>query len=179
MNQIDYQNNDYDFLLQLRAAQDRVGASVLDKALACDLFTVITEGKSRHDVMQLLQLDEIGTQLFLDVLAKMGLIIQNEGFSTNAQGQPPTREFQKVMLNAEKLAFQQGFYKAFSFWAGPCHLCEECRPPSPPKKCTAMRPSMESAGIDVFATINSVGKTMRTLKGKTEFVKYFGLLLLE
>jgi predicted metal-binding protein len=95
------------------------------------------------------------------------------------EGQPPTRDFQKLMLNAEKIAFEHGFYKAFSFWAGPCHICSECKPPQPPKKCTATRPSMESAGIDVFATVSKQGFTMRTLKDKQEFVKYFGLLLLE
>jgi len=95
------------------------------------------------------------------------------------EGQPPTRDFQKLMLNAEKLAFKHGFYKAFSFWAGPCHICSECKPPELPKKCTATRPSMESAGMDVFATVSKQGFTMRTLKDKREFVKYFGLLLLE
>lgn len=95
------------------------------------------------------------------------------------EGQPPTRDFQKLMLNAEKMVFKQGFYKAFSFWAGPCHICSECKPPAPPKKCTVTRPSMESAGIDVFATVSKQGFTMRTLKDKQEFVKYFGLLLLE
>ncbi|EQB22207.1 hypothetical protein UNSWDHB_423 [Dehalobacter sp. UNSWDHB] len=95
------------------------------------------------------------------------------------EGQPPTRMFQRVMLDAEKAAFKQGFYKAFAFWAGPCHLCSECKQPAPPKKCTATRPSMESAGMDVFATVTKQGFTMRTLKDKNEFVKYFGLLLLE
>ncbi|AFV02147.1 hypothetical protein DHBDCA_p1120 [Dehalobacter sp. DCA] len=95
------------------------------------------------------------------------------------EGQPPTRMFQRVMLDAEKAAFKQGFYKAFAFWAGPCHLCSECKQPAPPKKCTATRPSMESAGMDVFATVAKQGFTMRTLKDKNEFVKYFGLLLLE
>ncbi|MEG1822872.1 MAG: DUF2284 domain-containing protein, partial [Clostridiales bacterium] len=63
--------------------------------------------------------------------------------------------------------------------AGPCSICTECKMPKPPKKCTATRPSMESAGIDVFATVRAQGYTMETRKDKTEFVKYFGLLLLE
>lgn len=95
------------------------------------------------------------------------------------EGQPPTRDFQRLMLNAEKAAFKAGYYKAFAYWAGPCSLCTECKPPAPPKKCTATRPSMESAGIDVFATVRYQGHELKTLQEKTEFVKYFGLLLLE
>lgn len=416
VDKIDYQNNDYDFLLQVKAEQDSVG--ILYKAMACDLFTAIEEGKSLTDLMRCLHLDEKGTLFFLDVLDKMGLIIRKEGYLCNApvsakylaatspfycldalkngeisdifiaeklspmlehfrgnvhmdgfspsiqkflmkqceaisfndnlsydlvitgpnyekhtetinndgiigvigiyseeyslktainlyenylqqidssmlsaknvleffekkkmhqtpllpltndisvifasrnkdklnelsitteaqiyaklkrlpiqammminpqevvtahwpkdhcrygcssygekccppnspsheetrvkldgytkafliEGQPPTRDFQKLMLNAEKIAFKQGYYKAFSLWAGPCNICSECKPPAPPKKCTVTRPSMESAGIDVFATVNKQGFKMRTLKDKNEFVKYFGLLLLE
>ncbi|MEG0873714.1 MAG: DUF2284 domain-containing protein [Clostridiales bacterium] len=95
------------------------------------------------------------------------------------EGEPPTADFQKLMLRNEKIAFKAGFYKAFAYWAGPCSICTECKMPKPPKKCTATRPSMESAGIDVFATVRAQGYTMETRKDKTEFVKYFGLLLLE
>lgn len=95
------------------------------------------------------------------------------------EGEPPTGDFQKMMLQAEKTAFKAGYYKAFVLWSGPCSLCTECNPPAPPKKCTATRPSMESSGIDVFATVRKQGYQLRTLKDKTEFVKYFGLLVLE
>lgn len=95
------------------------------------------------------------------------------------EGQPPGRSFQRMMLQAEKIAFKQGYYKAFAYWAGPCDLCTECKPPDPPLKCTATRPSMESAGIDVFATVHKQGYDLRTLKDRKEYVKYFGLLLLE
>lgn len=95
------------------------------------------------------------------------------------EGEPPTGEFQKMMLKVEKTAFKAGYYKAFVLWSGPCSICTECKPPAPPKKCTATRPSMESSGIDVFATVRNQGYQLRTLKDKTEFVKYFGLLVLE
>lgn len=95
------------------------------------------------------------------------------------EGQPPGRSFQQIMLQAEKIAFKQGYYKAFVYWAGPCDLCTECKPPDPPLTCTATRPSMESAGIDVFATVRKQGIELRTLRDRNEYVKYFGLLLLE
>ncbi len=95
------------------------------------------------------------------------------------EGEPPTRDFQRLMLRNEKIAFKAGFYKAFAYWAGPCSLCTECKMPEPPLKCTATRPSMESAGIDVFATVRKQGYSLKTLKEKNEFVKYFGILLLD
>lgn len=95
------------------------------------------------------------------------------------EGAPPTRSFQKLMLRAEHIAFKSGFYRAFAYWAGPCSLCTECNPPAPPKKCTATRPSMESAGIDVFATVRKQGFTLETRQSENDFVKYFGLLLLD
>lgn len=95
------------------------------------------------------------------------------------EGVPPTHDFQKKMLQGERIAFKSGFYRAFVYWAGPCSLCTECKPPAPPKKCTATRPSMESAGIDVFATVRKQGFSLETRKDKNEYIKYFGLLLLE
>lgn len=95
------------------------------------------------------------------------------------EGVPPTRDFQRLMLRAEKIAFKAGCYRAFAYWAGPCCICTECAPPPKPQKCTATRPSMESAGIDVFATVRKQGFQLETRQDKNDYVKYFGLLLLE
>ena len=42
------------------------------------------------------------------------------------EGEPPTRDFQKRVLAAEREAFLAGFYKAFAYWAGPCSICPAC-----------------------------------------------------
>ena len=95
------------------------------------------------------------------------------------QGQPPTRSFQLRVLQAEREAFKSGFHKAFSYWAGPCTLCESCVENGSCRNTEHARPSMEGAGIDVFETARRAGATLRTLKSKDEFVKYFALILLE
>lgn len=95
------------------------------------------------------------------------------------QGEPPTRSFQLRVLQAEREAFRSGFHKAFSYWAGPCTLCESCVEKGPCRNTENARPSMEGAGIDVFETARLAGATLRTLKNKDEFVKYFALILLE
>jgi predicted metal-binding protein/SAM-dependent methyltransferase len=95
------------------------------------------------------------------------------------EGEPPTRDFQVRVLQAERTAFKSGFHKAFSFWAGPCSLCESCAANGCCTNTANSRPSMEGAGIDVFETARNAGATLKTLDQKDEFVKYFALLLLE
>jgi len=95
------------------------------------------------------------------------------------EGEPPTRGFQMRVLQAERAAFKAGFHKAFSYWAGPCSLCESCTPNGCCTNKSITRPSMEGAGIDVFETARNAGAQLRTLEQKDEFVKYFALLLLE
>jgi len=95
------------------------------------------------------------------------------------EGEPPTRNFQLRVLQAEHTAFKNGFYKAFSFWAGPCSLCDSCTEKGPCTNTKNARPSMEGAGIDVFETARRAGASLRTLENKDQFVKYFALLLLE
>ncbi len=95
------------------------------------------------------------------------------------EGQPPTRDFQMRVLQAEQAAFKAGFHKAFSFWAGPCSLCESCAENGCCTNTANSRPSMEGAGIDVFETARNAGAKLRTLERKDQFVKYFALLLLE
>jgi predicted metal-binding protein len=95
------------------------------------------------------------------------------------QGEPPTRAFQLGVLQAEREAFRSGFHKAFSYWAGPCSLCEVCVEEGPCRNTVNARPSMEGAGIDVFETARRAGAALRTLKSKDDFIRYFALILLE
>jgi predicted metal-binding protein/2-polyprenyl-3-methyl-5-hydroxy-6-metoxy-1,4-benzoquinol methylase len=95
------------------------------------------------------------------------------------EGGPPTGDFQRLVLRAEREAFVGGFQKAFSFWAGPCSLCDSCAPDGKCRNTKNARPSMEGAGIDVFETVKRAGASVRTLGRRDDFVKYFALLLLE
>lgn len=76
----------------------------------------------------------------------------------------------------EKMAFYDGFYKAFGFGAYPCIYCEHqhCVAEEEPgivdesirRKCRhpdLVRPTMEGAGMDVFATANNVGWRLETI----------------
>jgi predicted metal-binding protein/ubiquinone/menaquinone biosynthesis C-methylase UbiE len=95
------------------------------------------------------------------------------------EGEPPGGDFQRKVLEVERLAFTAGFYKAFSFWAGSCQLCAQCTDNGVCRQPEKGRPSMEGSGIDVFATVRQAGFGLRTLTDKNEHVKYYALLLLE
>lgn len=105
--------------------------------------------------------------------------IKDYAFALLLEGDPPTKDFQARILQAEREAFKAGFYKAFSYWAGPCSLCPSCAEDGVCRNAKDARPSMEAAGIDVFETVKRAGGTLRTLDKKDDFVKYFGLILLE
>lgn len=96
------------------------------------------------------------------------------------EGEPPTRDFQRKVLRAEKETFKAGFHKAFAYWAGPCSLCEpSCTTDGVCRNPEDARSSMEGAGIDVFETVRRAGFTLRPLSNRDDFTKYFALLLLE
>lgn len=94
-------------------------------------------------------------------------------------GEPPTGDFQKRALSAQAEAFKSDYYKAFVYWAGPCSLCEDCEETTFCRNPQMKRPSMEGAGIDVFATVKNAGKPIHTLRYQGEYIHYFALLLLE
>lgn len=95
------------------------------------------------------------------------------------KGEPPTGDFQKKLLQAERLAFINGYHQAFVFFAGPCSICPKCDPKSPCENTKNRRPSMEGAGINVFQTVWNNGEVLETLSTRDAIVKYYGLLLLE
>jgi predicted metal-binding protein len=79
----------------------------------------------------------------------------------------------------EKTAFYDGFYKAFGFGGYPCIWCEHQHcvaeeaegvvDESYRRKCRHMdlvRPSMEAAGIDVFATARNIGWELKPIPCK-------------
>ncbi|MGB3210065.1 MAG: DUF2284 domain-containing protein [Desulforhopalus sp.] len=93
------------------------------------------------------------------------------------QGQPPGRQFHEKLLRLEKGAFLAGRHKAFVFGAGPCPVCPECPEDGRCRFHNLARPSMEGAGIDVYATADRAGWSLAPVKAKGDYIKYIGLLL--
>lgn len=84
----------------------------------------------------------------------------------------------KIVPTLEREIFLDGYYKAFGFVAGRCHLCEKCNL----KSCVHPREarlSMEAAGIDVYETARVNGFPIKVVKDKTCEGNYYSLILIE
>ncbi|MDW5562898.1 MAG: DUF2284 domain-containing protein [Methanomassiliicoccus sp.] len=89
-------------------------------------------------------------------------------------------------FDMERHAFLAGYYKAYLYGAHRCYRCDTCALEEGKTKCrfpVKARPSMESAGIDVFATAKNAGIEAHVIKDKAvlspEMLPTFMLLLLE
>ena len=89
------------------------------------------------------------------------------------------RMAQKIALDIEKKAFVDGYYFAFSL--SDCDLCDNCSRwiGKPCVHYSDVRPSMHSAGIDVFKTVRGVGLPIQTLKEPDEEQNCYSLVLFE
>lgn len=83
-----------------------------------------------------------------------------------------------IVVQLEREVFLSGYYKALSFGAGPCNLCNKCNL----KECKypeQARPSMEASGIDVFETARKAGFPIEVLTSTQCQANYYGLVLIE
>lgn len=83
-----------------------------------------------------------------------------------------------IAYGLEREIFLAGYYKALGLGAGPCSLCRKC----PQKRCShpdRARPSMESCGIDVYATVHANGLPIEVLRDETCRGNFYGLVLID
>ena len=84
----------------------------------------------------------------------------------------------KVVPVLEREIFLSGFYKTLALGDGPCELCDECNL----VKCThpaEARPSMESCGIDVYATVKGNGFPIEVVVDHSCDQNYYGVILVD
>jgi predicted metal-binding protein len=93
-------------------------------------------------------------------------------------GEPPGAAFHERLLALERAAFLSGCPKALCLVAGPCSLCEQCRPDDCRSPDRARR-SLEAAGVDVYAAAATVGWRLEPVPDHESPVAYIGLLLVE
>jgi len=92
--------------------------------------------------------------------------------------EPPEPDTHRTMVKLEREAFLSGHYAAFGIAAGPCEICTKCNL----RRCThprESRPSMESCGIDVYATARRAGMPIQVVRTHRETPRYYGLLLVK
>lgn len=85
----------------------------------------------------------------------------------------------KGVVALERRLFLAGYYKAFALVSESCALCKQCAYPKPCVFPTFRRPSVESCAIDLFGTLERVGKTFRIAQDLQEEYRNYSLILLK
>jgi predicted metal-binding protein len=88
------------------------------------------------------------------------------------------KEMHELIQKVEREVFLSGYYAAFAYTLGSCPYCSKCNL----TECShpdLARPSMEASGIDVFATIRSVGYDIQVMRDKNQQPKFYGLILVK
>jgi predicted metal-binding protein len=88
-------------------------------------------------------------------------------------------EFNTVATDLERTIFLDGFYKAFAMGSGPCRGCEECNLSGTCRHPDKGRPSMESCGIDVYATAHAHGLPIDVVRTHEDERDLYALVLIE
>jgi predicted metal-binding protein len=89
-----------------------------------------------------------------------------------------SRDVTRAIVKLEREIFLAGYYKALGFGAGPCYICRDC-PEEGCKHPEKARPSMESCGIDVYATARAAGYPIEVVKDRDCEDNYYGVVLIE
>jgi len=89
------------------------------------------------------------------------------------------RRMHRLVAELERAAFLDGHYKAFGLKDGPCRLCKECDLTGDCRNPELARPSMESCGIDVYATARNSGIKLEVVTRRDGPSKHINLILIE
>jgi predicted metal-binding protein len=89
------------------------------------------------------------------------------------------RRMRRLVAELERAAFLDGHYKAFGLKDGPCRLCRECDVTGDCRHSELARPSMESCGIDVYATARNSGIRLEVATRRDGPSKHINLVLID
>jgi predicted metal-binding protein len=85
----------------------------------------------------------------------------------------------EAAVDLERMLFLDGYYKAWATGSGPCDRCPVCDTSGACRHPDRARPSMESCGIDVFATARAYDLPIHVVRTKTEEKDFYALVLVE
>jgi predicted metal-binding protein/ubiquinone/menaquinone biosynthesis C-methylase UbiE len=108
---------------------------------------------------------------------KMRALLSSYSHALLVEGAPPPKRFHERLLALERELFLNGHPEALAFGAGPCPVCSECAPRGRCRHPELARPSLESCGVDVYATSRRAGLALEPVAHRLGFVKYIGLVL--
>jgi predicted metal-binding protein len=85
----------------------------------------------------------------------------------------------KGTLALERRLFLAGYYKAFGLVSENCALCKTCPYPRECKFPRDRRPSVESCSIDIFRTLENIGRQFKIAQDVTAEYNCYSIILLE
>jgi predicted metal-binding protein len=84
------------------------------------------------------------------------------------------------LVELEREVFLSGYYKTFLLPFASCGFCEDCDPDRLKcKKPKMARPGADAMGIDVYATVRSLGFPIQVLKDYADAMNRYAFLLIE
>ncbi len=93
---------------------------------------------------------------------------------------PWSKDIRSKLLELEREVFLAGYYKTLAIPLDSCGLCEDCAGKRLDcKKPKMARPSAEALGIDVYATVRSVGYPIQVLKDYKEAMNRYAFILIK
>jgi len=92
---------------------------------------------------------------------------------------PRRRRMRRLVAELERAAFLDGHYKALGLGDGPCRFCRDCNLTGDCRHPEQARPSMESCGIDVYATARNSGIRLEVATRRDGPSKHINLILLD
>ncbi len=125
--------------------------------------------------------DQVRTTLneYKKALLLCGSIKSTQFYRDNHQKRRKQVQIWKGTVAMERQLFLAGYYKAFALVAESCALCKECTYPLDCKFPMDRRPSVESFSIDVFKTLQNIGKHFEIAKDVMKEHNCYSLILLE
>ncbi len=91
-----------------------------------------------------------------------------------------TRKLNLELLKLEQEVFKAGFFKAFLLFFDSCGICLECSATRTDcKEPKLARPTPESLGVDVFATVRKIGYPIRVLSDYDQEMNRYAFLLID
>lgn len=91
-----------------------------------------------------------------------------------------SRRENRKLLDLEKKIFLEGYQKAFLLFMDECRLCNQCT--GSRESCInkeGARPSPESLGIDVFATVRNIDYSIEVLSDFSQKMDRYAFLLID
>ena len=117
---------------------------------------------------------------FFDEYAHILVLHFSAKFDDPDDRQEWTRKRDLELLKLERAAFLAGHYKALLLFMDECRVCADC--PGTRHECRnprLARPCPEALGVDVFATVRSLGLPIEVLTDYRQEMNRYAFLLVE